>query len=121
MGHLISYINKRLGYNLKESKYIYDVFKSYSLKESNSYYSILPDLLKILDSDLSDVDKIKDLAIILSLYYKNDSDFQNIDKNEIQDIISNDIANNMNEVKERLANNQLSDLIDRVVSIYYKL
>lgn len=118
---LSEYINKKLGYNLKESRYIIDIVKSYHLKESNSYYSILPDLLKILDSDLPEIDKIKDLAIMLSLYYKNDSDFQNIDDSEIQSVITNDINSNMDEIKERLANNQLSDLIDRVISIYLKL
>jgi len=118
---LSSYIQKRLGYNLKESRYITDIVKSYTLKEANTYYSLLPDLLRILDSDLSEDEKINDLAILLSLYYKNEPEYLSLDEVGINEFISNDINNNMVEVKDRLDNNTLSILIDKVISIYFKL
>jgi len=118
---LSSYIQKRLGYNLKESRYISDIVKSYTLKEANSYYSLLPDLLKILDSDLLEDEKINDLAILLSLYYKNEPEYLSLDEVGINEFIENDINNNMVEVKDRLDNNTLSILIDKVISIYFKL
>lgn len=118
---LSSLIQKKLGYNVKESNYIKDIYRSYLLKESDSYYSLLPDLLRILDSSLSEEDKINDLAILLSLYYKNEPTYQDLDEVGVYEFIDNDINKNMVEIKDRLDNNQLEILIDKIISIYFKL
>lgn len=121
MSDLSLYIQKKLKYNIKESNYIRDIVKSYLLKEADSYYSLLPDLLRIIDSDLSEDEKINDLAIILTLYYKNEPTYQDLDEVGISEFVENDINKNMIEVKDRLDNNQIQVLIDKIISIYFKL
>lgn len=121
MSDLSLYIQKKLKYNVKESNYIRDIVKSYILKEADSYYSLLPDLLRIIDSDLSEDEKINDLAIILTLYYKNEPTYQDLDEVGINEFVENDLNKNMIEIRDRLDNNQIQVLIDKIISIYFKL
>lgn len=119
MNHLVETLQKELRYNLKEAKYVYDIIKAYSLKESESYYSLLPDLLQIVEGDFSQKDKINDLGIVLSLYYKNEPDYQDIEITS--SFIEQDITNNMTEFRERLSDSEFNDLVQKIDSIFKKL
>jgi len=119
MNQLVENFQEELGYNLKESKYLRDIVKSYILKESDSHYSLLPDLLQIIEADFSQKDKINDLGIVIALYYKNEPEYQNIDINSL--FIEEDIATNIPEFRERLTDSEFEQLLQKIESILVKL
>ena len=119
MNLLIEKFQKELGYNLRESEYLYDLVKSYKLRESDSYYSLLPDLLQIIEADFPEEDRINDLGIVLCLYYKNEPEYQNMDI--VASFIGKDIENNMLEFRGRLSDLEFNKLIIKVENLYSKL
>jgi hypothetical protein len=119
MNGLIKELQEKLNCNMKEAHYIYDLVKSYSFKESDSHYSLLPELLQIIEGDFSYQDRINDLGIILSLFYKNDPDYQGLEING--SFIKRDLENNMPEFYKRLSDSELNDLVKKIESLYVKL
>jgi hypothetical protein len=119
MNQLIEQFKKELGCNFKEARYLKDIVKAYILKESDSYYSLLPDLLQIIEGDFSDQDRINDLGIVLSLYYRNEPTYQNADISA--SFIEQDIENNMTEFRERLSDSELVTLAKKIENLYFKL
>lgn len=119
MNSLIEKFQKELKYNLRESQYLYDLIKSYKLRESDSYYSLLPDLLQIVEGEFSEEDRINDLGIVLGLYYKNDPEYQNTDISV--SFIEKDIEDNMPEFRNRISNSEFNKLIIKIENLYSKL
>ena len=119
MVNLTLLLKKNLKCSLREANYITDIVKSYHLKESDNYYSLLPELLQIIEGGFNHEDKINDLSIILSLYFKNNPDYLYEDLTD--EFIRNIIDNEMVEFKNRLSDSELNQIIDKVASIILKL
>lgn len=119
MNGLVKELKEKLNCNIKEAEYIHDIVKSFAFKESDSYYSLLPDLLQIIEGDFSYSDRLNDLGIILTLFYKNEPQYQ--DQDITESFIREDIENNMPEFRKRISDSEFNELTLKIENLYFKL